>query len=220
MRWSLTLRVRVCAWLAAVFGAIPATAQTMDAPADNAMTVYGSWREGGNFADVANDQSVHLAGSGAWAVSYERLLDPSRQLQFYFSYQSTRLKLDQGALTQPAPSSTPAPLPLRVMYLHFGGTAFVDGPVGRGAYVVGGIGATLFQPKTAGYSSEVHPSLNLGIGYEWPLAQHFALRMEARGYATIVHSSGGLFCSGGCLIQIKADAVAQGEIQLGLSYSP
>jgi opacity protein-like surface antigen len=83
---------------------------------------------------------------------------------------------------------------------------------------VGGLGATLFQPGSSGYSDELRPSLNLGIGYQMALADSVALRLEARGYATLVHSGGGLFCSGGCLIKIKGDTVEQGEVQLGLSY--
>jgi len=107
---------------------------------------------------------------------------------------------------------------MKVMYLHVGGTNFVGGPVGQGVYLVGGLGATLFQPGSSGYGDEVRPSLNLGIGYQAALGERVALRVEARGYATLVKSSGGLFCSGGCLFNIKGDAVTQGEAQLGLSY--
>jgi hypothetical protein len=64
----------------------------------------------------------------------------------------------------------------------------------------------------------LRPSLNLGVGYQLPLAQQLALRFEARGYVTVVNSSAGLFCSGGCVFKIKGDAVTQGEAQLGLSY--
>ena len=104
------------------------------------------------------------------------------------------------------------------MTLFFGGINFFDGPIGQGPYVVGGLGATLFQPGSSGTRDELRPSLNLGIGYQRTLGEHLALRVEARGYVTLVKSSGGLFCSGGCLLKIKADAVTQGEVQLGLSY--
>ena len=50
-----------------------------------------------------------------------------------------------------------------------------------------------------------------------PLGKTFALRFEARGYATLVNSSGGLFCSGGCVISVSGDAITQGELMLGLS---
>jgi hypothetical protein len=88
--------------------------------------------------------------------------------------------------------------------------------VGRGPYFVGGLGATLFNPAS-GYSSELYPSINIGFGYQWPLGDKLAVRVEARGYATLVNSSGGVFCSGGCVISIKGDTVTQGEVMLGLS---
>ena len=55
------------------------------------------------------------------------------------------------------------------------------------------------------------------LGYQVPVGDTFALRFEARGYATLVNSSGGLFCSGGCVVSIEGDVVTQGELMLGLS---
>jgi hypothetical protein len=107
---------------------------------------------------------------------------------------------------------------MKVLHLHVGGTNFVDGPVGQGFYLVGGLGLTLFQPGSSGYGDEVRPSLNLGLGYQLALAERLALRLEGRGTFTVVHSNGGLFCSGGCVFKIKADVVTQGEALLGLSY--
>jgi hypothetical protein len=197
-------------------GAVAATAQVADVR--SAVTAYGAWRGGGSFVDATSNQSLHLDGSGAFAVSYERDLDGGRQLQFYVSRQSTHLGLDPSAAVGAAAGTSPAALPMKLTYFQVGGTTFLDGPAGQGPYVVGGLGATLFQPGIDGYSDEVRPSMNLGIGYRAPLGRHLALRVEARGYATLVHSSGGLFCSGGCQVKIKGDAVTQGEVQLGLSY--
>ena len=103
-----------------------------------------------------------------------------------------------------------------IYYLHLGGTFFFDGEVGKGAYAVGGLGATLFNPGQ-GYKSELYPSINIGFGYQWPLGKVLAARIEARGYGTLVNSSGGVFCSGGCVISIKGDSVGQGELMVGLS---
>ncbi|HEX4585076.1 MAG TPA: hypothetical protein VH183_09615 [Burkholderiaceae bacterium] len=197
-------------------GALAAAPQT--AHKENVVTLYAGYRDGGSFTDATSGQTLRIDGSSAWAVSYDRELDGSRQLQLYVSYQSTHLELDQSAAANPLAGTLPAPLPMKVIYVHIGGTNFVDGPIGRGPYLVGGLGVTLFEPGSSGYSDELRPSLNLGIGYQVPLGGNVALRVEARGYATLVKSSGGLFCSGGCVFKIKADAVAQGEVQLGLSY--
>ena len=105
-----------------------------------------------------------------------------------------------------------------MIYFHVGGINYFEGPIGQGPYLVGGLGATLFEPGSSGYSNELRPSLNLGIGYQLALGGDLALRVEARGYATLFNSTGGVFCSVGCVFKIKADAVAQAEAQLGLSY--
>jgi hypothetical protein len=202
--------------LTVTLSAIGARGQTTSR--QSAVTLYGAYRDGGSFVDDTSNQTLRLHGSGAWAISYDKGLDRSRQLQFYVSYQSTGLRPDPLAVVNPPSGTTPAPLSVKVIYFHLGGTNFFDGPIGRGAYVVGGLGATLFQPGSSGTSDVVRPSLNVGIGYQAVLGESIALRVETRGYVTLVNSSGGLFCSGGCLVKIKADAVTQGEVQLGLSY--
>jgi Outer membrane protein beta-barrel domain len=207
---------RQLAGLMLTLSAVAATAQTTSK--ESAVTLYGAYRDGGSFTDATSNRTLRLDASSAWAISYDKGLDDSRQLQFYASYQSTRLELDQSAVVNPPSATIPAPLPMKVIYFHLGGTSFLDGPIGHGPYLVGGLGATLFQPGSSGYGDEVRPSLNLGIGYQKTLGEHVALRVETRGYVTLVNSSGGLFCSGGCLFKIKGDAVTQGEVQLGLSY--
>jgi hypothetical protein len=178
---------------------------------DSAVTLYGGYRDGGSFTDEANGRRLRLDSAGSGAASLDLGLDGSRQLQVYVAHQRTRLAVAPVA-------SAPTTLPVRISYLHLGGTNFFDGPIGAGPYVAGGLGATLFEPGLAGYSNELKPSLNLGIGWQFTLGQQVALRLEARGYATLVNSSGGLFCSGGCTLQIKGDTVTQGEVQLGLSF--
>jgi hypothetical protein len=195
---------------------VAATAQPV--PVQSAVTLYGAYRGGGSFADATSGQTLGLDGSTAWAIGYDRDLDGSRQLQFYVSYQNTHLALDRAAVGGPTAGAAPAPLPIKVIYFHVGGINYFDGPVGRGPYVVGGLGATLFAPGASSTRDEVRPSLNLGIGYQATLGERLALRLETRGYVTVVNSSGGLFCSGGCVLKIKGDTVTQGEVQLGLSY--
>jgi len=132
-------------------------------------------------------------------------------VQLYLSRQNSQISVEQTG-------APPSKLPMKVTYLHIGGTNFLDGKIGRGVYLVGGLGATLFEPGSEGYENELRASLNLGIGYQLPLGERFALRIEARGYATLVNSSGGMFCSGGCAVSIKGDTVTQGDVQLGLSF--
>ena len=191
---------------AALIMALPAFASAKE----SAVTVYGGFRDGGSFTDAGTGQKLSLDSSAAGSLAVDIGLDTSRQLQFFVSYQPTDLKL-RG--TSSAAGDT---LGMSVTYLHVGGTSFFSGPAGKGPYVVGGLGATVFDPDGT-YDTEVRASLNLGLGYQVPLGEKFAVRFEARGYATLVNSSGGLFCSGGCIISIEGDVVTQGEAMLGLS---
>ncbi|MGD8788564.1 MAG: hypothetical protein PVH05_03675 [Burkholderiales bacterium] len=180
------------------------------AAADKAFTVYGGYRDGGQFTDADTDQSLDLEGSGAISLALDFAKDAARAYQVFLSYQSTDLSFENSS------SGSSDSVGMDVTYLHVGGTNFWEGTLGKGPYVVGGLGVTFYDPG-AGYDSELRPSLNLGIGYEQPLSKRFSLRFEARGYATFVNSSGGFFCSGGCVVSISADVIGQGEVMMGLS---
>lgn len=188
-----------------------------NAAAEAGITVFGGWRASGDLQDATNDRDVRLRDSASASVAIDFSYDASRQLQLYGSRQSTSFELI------PASGATPAQrLPLKVTYLHFGGTNFFDGPIGKGPYVAGGLGLTRLTPGLDGFESETRPSLNVGIGYMLPLLPPstgtLALRIEARVYYTFVNSSGGLFCSGGCTIAIKGDTLQQIEGQIGLTW--
>lgn len=179
--------------------------------ARSAVTLYGGFRSGGGFTNADTDASLRIEDSAVGAISLDVPLDFARQYQFYLSHQRTQLG------TVNATPATPTRLALNVTYLHIGGNVFADGQVGRGPYLVGGLGLTVFDPGGGAYSPEVRPSMNLGIGYEFPLGEWASLRFEARGYATLVNSSGGFMCSGGCVVNVRGDTVSQGEVQVGLT---
>jgi hypothetical protein len=193
----------------ALLMALPAIAAEK-AEKDYAVTVYAGYRGGGSFTDADTEQSLKLDANGAVSLALDLPYDASRQYQIFVSHQRTNLSLDTP------PSAGSNRLPMDITYLHIGGTNFFDGEVGKGVYAVGGLGATLFNPGQ-GYKSEIYPSINVGFGYQWLLGDTFAVRVEARGYATLVNSSSGVFCSGGCVVSISGDTVSQGEVMLGLS---
>jgi hypothetical protein len=192
--------------IAAALMALPAVVTAQD----YAVTVYGGYRGGGHFSDADTGKNLALESNGAVSLALDIPFDASRQYQIFLSRQRTNLSLEN------APFAGGNRLPMDITYLHVGGTSSFDGEVGKGAYAVGGLGATWFNPGQ-GYKSELYPSLNVGLGYQWPLGHTLAVRVEARGYGTLVNSRSGVFCSGGCVVSIKGDAVTQGELMLGLS---
>lgn len=201
--------VRCGRWRAA--GAALLLAAALPAAAQHAVTVYGGARFGGSFTDEnRNDATIDLSSSGAFSASVEWPWGDGRQGQIFYSYQPTSLPGSAFGRS--------GNVDLDLSYFHIGGRSFFDGTAAtRAAYVVGGLGVTYFSPGLDGGSSEWRPSMNVGFGYQWPLASNVMLRTELRGYVTLVNSSGGFLCSGGCTFAIAGDALWQGEAMVGLS---
>lgn len=202
------MRARLLApLLAAALGLLAA----LPASAQNALTLYGGYRGGGSFEQTVGTTTTteDIDGSGAFALSFEWAIDAARNGQVFASGQRTRLQL--------APGSAQASVPIDVAYLHLGGTNFFEGQVGHGAYIAGGLGATFMSPSEGGLSSEIRPSMSLALGYEHALTPSVSLRGEVRGYATLINSSGGFFCSGGCVVSIHGDGMLQADALLGVS---
>lgn len=190
--------------------ALLASASVLPAAAQNAITLYGGYRGGGSFEQETSPfEAISLKSSASGAIALDFGLDATRQVQVFASYQSTELE---------ATATTPV-VPMTVGYLHLGGTNYFEGAVGRGAYVVGGLGVTRLAPGLSGLSAEVRPSLNLGLGWQWPISGALSLRAELRGYFTLLNSDSSLFCSGGCVVSIKGDGLTQLEGLVGLSLA-
>ena len=192
----------------ALLAALPAAAQ-------NAITIYGGVRGGGSFDETTSTGGAtttsELASAAALAFSIDRALDPARNLQLFVSAQRTTLPL--VATTPGAPTA----LPLTITYVHVGGSNYIDGKAGQGGYLAGGVGATWMSPSQTGSQSELRPSMSLAFGYEHAFSPSVALRGEIRGYATLIQSSGGFFCSGGCTVVIRGDALFQLDALIGVS---
>jgi hypothetical protein len=180
--------------------------------AQGVVTLYGGARAGGEFIDEnAGDTVIKLDGGAAASLSFDWILSDGRQAQVFYSFQ--RSALPGSVLHQTGD------ILVNISYLHAGGRVFIEGtPATTGSYVVGGLGITHLSPGLDGLSSEVRPSMNLGLGYQWVLSKQIALRSELRGYLTLVNSSGGFFCSGGCVVSIRGDTMTQVEGMLGLSF--
>ena len=178
------------------------------------VTTYGGWRGSGQGLErnAPSDPAVRLGSGPAASMSVDWTLDAARQLQLFASHQQTELETSTG-------TGTPLRVPLKLSTLQLGGTNFIDGQVGNGTYVVGGLGVTHLSPGLAGFESELRLSLSLGLGYQWPLSAGLSLRSELRGWGTLINSGGSFLCSGGCTVSIKGDTLTQVEALLGLAWS-
>ena len=110
---------------------------------------------------------------------------------------------------------------LRVDYLHFGGTYLFEGEKVR-PFIALTIGATRFDPGLPGLSGETYGSMSFGAGWKFRLGEHVGLRLEARGFGTLIDSSSRLFCGsselgGACLIVTEGEILSQWEARAGFS---
>ena len=170
-------------------------------------TVFGGYAVSEGFENDITGERASVKSSAAFGIAFDYDLDSARQLQLFYGQQNTSLNPGGGV----------PHFDFDVRYLHLGGTYFFDGPIGRGPYAVGGVGVTHFSPSMNGLSSETKASLNVGFGYLWPIGGAVAARAEVRGFFTLLNSSGGLFCSGGCTVFLSGDSFVQGQAMLGLT---
>lgn len=182
------------------------------------VTAYGGWRGSGEGLQrsAPGDPAARLGSGPAASISIDWTVDAARQLQLFGSHQQTELETSNGS---GAGAGTPLRVPLKLSTLQLGGTNFIDGRVGNGTYVVGGLGVTQLSPGLAGFESELRLSLSLGLGYQWPLSTGLSLRTEVRGWGTLINSGGSFLCSGGCTVSIKGETLTQVEALLGLAWS-
>jgi hypothetical protein len=156
--------------------------------------------------NAATEASAEVRSTAVWNLALGKVLDGTREGQLLFQQQSTTLDPGGGA----------PPFDLTIRHLHLGGTVYFEDTVGKGAYVVGGLGATQFSPSTAGLGSEIRPSISLGIGYSWPLVESIDLRAEVRGFFILVNSNGDFLCSGGCVVLLTSDLFSQVQATIGI----
>lgn len=175
------------------------------------------YRVGGGFRDTAIDAERDIDEHASFGVALNLRRSGDTQWELSFGRANTSIAARNVAPVAPA-------VPLRVDYLQFGGTYFFGepGPSGLQPYVVGGFGLTRFSPTRAGLDDRTEPSLNLGIGLRLPVAKRIALRLEARGYFTLLDTGGSIFCKSdivdaACDIEARARGMVQGEALLGVA---
>jgi hypothetical protein len=178
---------------------------------ESSLTVYGGARFGGGVTDSTTNSTINLQNGSSFAVAFDIGLDRNTQIELFYSQQNT-------ALTTGALSSQANNIGLTLYNYQIGGTNFIE-EVGRGLYVMGGIGGTTAKPNRSGLNSETFFSGNLGIGWMVPLGPHVGLRFEGRGYGVLLNNHSAVFCGGttGCTVAIKGNGLFQGEVLAGIS---
>jgi opacity protein-like surface antigen len=173
---------------------------------DYEITPYIGWRTSSSLEDAETGETIDLKETDSLGIILSMKKNLDTNYDFLFSRQNTELK--SSTVTES----------LRIDYYHLGGTIFYDYDKLH-PFVSGGLGATHISPANDAFSSETKFSLSVGGGLKFPLTQNVGLRLEARGYGTVVSSGGTIMCSGGCVAKFTGTLFMQFEALAGLSIA-
>ena len=196
-----------------ILTSLPATAQ--ESPGKFELTPFAAYRGGGDFEEKEGAAEFELQESNAWGLILNGTVEANTQWEVLYASQSTSVDITGAIPDEPA-------FDLDVEYLHVGGTYLFDGDRVR-PFMAATIGASHFEPQPSGFSSETFVSGSIGGGWKISLGKHLALRVEARGYATLVDSDSRLFCEssdagGVCLVILEGSFFTQWEARAGLTF--
>ena len=174
---------------------------------------FAGYRVGGKFNDSSTNDSVSVDAHTSFALALDARADDASQYEFFYSRQATSVS-----------GSNLAPTGLKVEYLHIGGTVTLDQSQPRvQPYLAGGLGATLLVPGAPDSRQETAFSMSLALGLRMPLSRHFLLRVEGRGYLTLINADTAIFCrsdqTGGlCTIHAQGSTFLQFDFLAGVSF--
>jgi len=179
------------------------------------VTPYAGYHIGGSFEDNTTGAALDAKEGAAFGLILDLADTPETQYELYYGFQRTQV-------TGGGTFGGETLFDLDVHYLHLGGTYMFPGQKLR-PYIAGGLGATHFVPDGSGMSSKTYFSLSLGGGAKIPLSARLGLRLEGRGFLTILPDSTSIFCvsSGGaaCRVSVQGDVFGQFLLTAGLTFS-
>jgi len=173
---------------------------------------------GGNFRleDVGNGGTgdrVGLGDHGAFALAADLQADWGSQYELFYGREATDFR---GNAEVP-------PTGVTVEYLHLGGKLLFDPETLIKPYIAGGVGVTRFSPG-GDAGSDTRFSASLGLGLQWPVSRHFSVRLEGRGFVTLVNPDTAIFCRSDesgllCRIHGSGQTFLQGQLMAGATFT-
>jgi len=211
MKFPATLLMKAFGFFLVLLASLSAPARA--SAGDLEITPIVGYTFGGGFENSANGNSLDLADTENYGVILN-LKDQSKPGGFYellYSHQSTNLKGD-GTVFAGA-----ARLHIDIDTLQIGGTYGTEGETVN-PFVAAGVGVTHMSPEQG--DAETWFSFSLGAGVKIPVTENIGLRIEGRGFATVLDGSGSIFCSNGsCAIQAQGDLMWQYSAFSGVVFS-
>lgn len=172
------------------------------------ITPMAGYRDGGRLADPESGDRLNVAGDASFGLAVNFPHSPGREYELFYSRQQT----DLGS----------AGIDVNLEYFQIGGRVAFRGEAAD-TWLIGGIGATRLRASGPGSGTDTRPSIGLGLGLEVPLAERWAVRLEARGYLTMTGGDRDVLCISdadglSCKLAWEGSTLFQAEALAGLSY--
>ena len=198
---------------AALLVLVPAVApgQTVE------ITPLIGYRVGGSFAATVGTDSAaavdfEVEDAASFGVHLGIRVAEDGELELIYSRQDTGL--GTGGLFTGEPL-----FDLALETWQFGGN-YLFGEEGSRVrpYIGAGLGVTRLLPEPADLHDETRFSASCAAGVKVRLGRHLGLRVEARGFFTVLESDADAFCETGgeCLVHAKGSDISQAEVRAGL----
>jgi len=205
--------VKPCILTAAllVIAAATARSQTVE------ITPVVGYRVGGSFATVGADSGTTITDyevedAVSFGVHLGFRVSHDGEIEVLYSRQNTRLATDGLFTGEPL-------FDLALETWQAGGNyLFAEEGARLRPYIGAGLGITRLLPEPAPLQDETRFSASFAAGVKVSLARHLGLRLEARGFFTVLESDRQTFCGSGegCLVHASGSDISQGEVRAGL----
>jgi opacity protein-like surface antigen len=179
------------------------------------LTPFAGFRFGGGFTDNTTGLDLDVDEGESFGLILGVPATHDTDYELFYSFQKSELQGEKLSGGEPL-------FDLTIHYLHIGGTYGFTGERVR-PFIGGGLGITYFSPDGPGLDSEIDFSLSLGGGVKIPISKRVGLRLEGRGFLTILPDNTDIFCvsSGGatCAVRVQGDVFGQVLLLGGISFS-
>lgn len=173
---------------------------------------FGGYRLGGSGAAGSARTPVVYDNNGG--VSFGALVDvpygpPKDGLKFeaLFSRERSFIRVQPGSAFDPR-----VEVDVTIDHLMVGGVQELDETPGR-AFIGGLFGLSRFAAPD---ETDVRFTIGLAAGAKFFANRHLGLRLDARGYMTIVSLSGAAACNGGCAVAFTINPAFQADFTAGV----
>ena len=182
---------------------------------DFEITPFGAYRYGGEFKETDRNFSIDLDDGESFGLILNARHSHNTQWEILYSRQETSANTTGLGLSDPR-------LDVTIEYLQAGGTYLWDGDTVR-PFLAATLGVSQVDITTPGYDSDSFFSFSLGLGFQVAPTNRLGLRLEARGYGTLLDSSSDLFCQFGpsnnvCVVRIDGTIMWQVEALAGIVF--